>query len=75
MAGPKSEAPFSMNFAVKPPSTETPRQAIVKQGGKYNHKDQSWKFPGGKTVRETSLVETGTNIKGYSADDKAGKDE
>lgn len=75
MAGTRSEAPFAMDFAVRPPTTETPTQAIAKQGGVYNEKGQSWQFPGGKKMRETSLAFTGTNIKGYSADDKSGKDE
>lgn len=75
MAGTKSEIPFSMNFATRPPTRETQRQTIAKEGGRYDNNVQGWKFRGGKSIRETRLGETGTNIKDYAADDKAGKDE
>ncbi|KKU55329.1 MAG: hypothetical protein UX78_C0022G0023 [Candidatus Amesbacteria bacterium GW2011_GWA2_47_11] len=55
--------------------SETPRQAIAKEGGRYDDLKQKWVFPGGRSVRETKLGETGTNIKDYTADDKSGKDE
>ena len=75
MAPSRSEKPFAMRFAVRPAMSETPRQAIAKEGGRYDDLQQKWVFPGGRSVRETKLGETGTNIKDYTADDKSGKDE
>lgn len=69
-----SEIPFGMRFG-HAPRTRSPLGEIRAQGGRYRAETQQWGFPGGKGVKDTSLAFTGTNIKGISADDKAGKDE